>query len=790
MVQLSRNFSHKADAYTALTNALATWTPIEWEPTVEQYLQASPQVQDQCQLMASKAVTFSNAHLPTLHHVLTKLIGATPSTDQLHWMAWWLGMWLAGGRATRAQISMQATQVSVAAQLHRYQQLFEDVVVETFNNTSTLPHHRFNWSPNNSITAKVLCQYGLLHNKHMPRALICDSLIVRRHLLAGIIDTNKSCYELRAKQLDIIQGYKELAATLGLRNSGVVSEPTKKLYQLSLSGNMWDVIQHCAHTPPYVTNKSQNSRSYGFTVAALPTGEYYGFAVHGGINRRFLLHDYTITHNTLCTYAIAKLLGLKVVVVKPTRVTAWKEEAVRCGFDLMMELSYEGLRSVRGQQQPKHGLLLRHDPEPTLRRKRKHSSDTDSDEQQPQQPDSWTHPPPTFEATHKFLQLLRQPILFVLDEVHRGKTRSERTSAISALVNAIVSEPRHRSRCLMLSATQFDQRNHSMTVCQSMGLIADIKQPIPEDSRLVAVARALNPGHPLMADKVIRGFNRTLKSRRTFVYRVYIHILSPILTSAVPKWTIPVNMDCKCGFYLMPKKMEEEVRLAMYDYRKAQETSGRHTSRLAVMGEAIRRTQIAKVSTVVRLVREVFSENPSASVTVLGQSLKALWAIAAELKDVFVWAQDELQHNHFDAWRHVLSGKMTAQQQEATIVEFMSGRCSLLVANLEVGGEGLNLQDRIGDRPRWVFVLPNNHATQLIQGLSRFYRQDTRSDVVVRLVYCRSKNRFGRDVKRERCMLENHKRKDRVWRDLMPEQSQQGAEFLAGFGEFFETDGE
>ena len=43
--------------------------------------------------------------------------------------------------------------------------------------------------------------------------------------------------------------------------------------------------------------KNEDSRCYGFSITALPAGDYFGFAVQGGVNRRFLLEDYTITHN-------------------------------------------------------------------------------------------------------------------------------------------------------------------------------------------------------------------------------------------------------------------------------------------------------------------------------------------------------------------------------------------------------------------------------------------------------------------------------------------------------------
>jgi len=511
---------------------------------------------------------------------------------------------------------------------------------------------------------------------------------------------------------------------------------------------------------------------------------------------------------TICAYAIAKMLGLKLVVVHPVRVTSWKEESERCGFPLELELGYEALRSVRGQKEPKHGLLTRVDrPAVVVSKKRKRSdssseessrsscsSDSGSSESQSVSHSKSTrskqklkHPPPQFYPTSKWTGLLQQGILLVLDESHRAKNKSERTLALTALVNAVVDTPGHRSRCLYLSATQFDQPVHVEAVCKSMGLIGqgnDLSQ-----SRLVQLGRIFEPEHRLVQPKLVEQVCRsTRRDRLKYIYRVFIHILSPRLSSSTPKLKIPVNMDVRIGFYRMPREDELEIRRSMLQWRRATETPGKFPERLALMSRAVHQTQIAKVRTVVRLVHTVFRENPNVSVVVMGESIRALDSIAMELRAKFHWTPEEAREDTFVPAIHVLTSRMSLSRQQKVIEEFQNGTCSILVANLEVGGEGLNLQDKVGDRDRWVFMLPSSHATSMFQGFFRFYRWDTKSDVNVRLVMCRSKNKNGVDVHRESALLKNHKKKDRVWRDLMPEQDQAGAQFLAGLEMFYESE--
>ena len=326
MVMLSSTFRSAVLAQSKLDSLLRAWEPLEWEVSVEEFLQCSAATRHRCKLIACKAITFHNPLLPSLHTMLTRVLGVPPSSAQLDYMAWWLGMWMTSGRSECASVCCQGgtaqaepqQHYEIVARLLDYQQLFDEPVVQAFDNVCTAGSPVFEYGAD-SVTDRVLRAYGLLNNKHMPRALVCDSLDVRRRLLAGLID-GAGCYdqpaneyEMQAKQRHVVDGYKELAATLGLRNSGVqLHDYTNKqtgeqyrCYRVSISGQMWDVIQHCAATYKQCSqlgavgcaDQNEASRCYGFDVTEVGAGEYFGFAVHGGANRRFLLEDYTVTHN-------------------------------------------------------------------------------------------------------------------------------------------------------------------------------------------------------------------------------------------------------------------------------------------------------------------------------------------------------------------------------------------------------------------------------------------------------------------------------------------------------------
>ena len=326
-IERGRTFRTQALAEAELDAVLqAGWEPLMWEPSVEDFLTAPATVRHRCQLVACRAITFTNPLLPSLLRALTQLLGVPPSTAQLDYMAWWLGMWLSQGASTSPSISQgeerpfdshQLQHRHISARLLAYQQLFHERVDQVDDRRSSAGHSIcwFHYGID-SVAGRVLRCYDLLGNQHVPQALLCDSLAERQRLLAGLIDGCGSYdipnhrYEMRSDHLNVITGCKELAATLGLRNSVIAvhtrtSQHSDEVYsghRMCISGSMWDVVRHCAATckrcpTAECVEEALGYPCYGFSIERLPAGDYFGFAVHGGANRRFLLDDYTVTHN-------------------------------------------------------------------------------------------------------------------------------------------------------------------------------------------------------------------------------------------------------------------------------------------------------------------------------------------------------------------------------------------------------------------------------------------------------------------------------------------------------------
>ena len=365
--RVSSAFFSEGDARDCLAALLAEWSgPLQWEVSVADFLSAPTAVRLSCTLMQSGPITFASGLDRSVASVLTKLIGRAPSAEQSAWAAWYLGMWMADGSSHNAWIAQGGAlppspqqHQEICAKLLRYPQVFPgERVQQRLDSSAGSPVLRFQYRVG-SVADGLLRAYDLLHHKRIPQAWVCDSLDVRRCILAGMMDGGGHCASdvciFIAGSKRVADGCKLLAASLGLRNGEVtdacsravwkkdtslraflkavaapaafpcdsdraaadedafisddddlMDEDEDRRYRLAISGDMSAVTQHCAaghkkrpqRATPLSLREAEASRCYGIRrITELPESDFFGFAVHGGVDRRFLLRDFTITHN-------------------------------------------------------------------------------------------------------------------------------------------------------------------------------------------------------------------------------------------------------------------------------------------------------------------------------------------------------------------------------------------------------------------------------------------------------------------------------------------------------------
>jgi hypothetical protein len=224
-----------------------------------------------------------------------------------------LGYWLGDGSQRGPVISSQDATVL---------KYMRDYAIEndlTLNYQSQYDY-RFSGSRHKgNKVLKDLQHYQLINNKHIPLEYKANDTVVRLQLLAGLIDSDGYC-DVRGKCYEITQKNKVLAEDIvylcrSLGFAAYMKECQKScMYKgEKKTGTYWRTCISGAgleKIPVKISRKKQQERTInknalvtGITVESVGRGNYYGFTLDG--NNRYVLGDFTVTHNTCSAIAAA-----------------------------------------------------------------------------------------------------------------------------------------------------------------------------------------------------------------------------------------------------------------------------------------------------------------------------------------------------------------------------------------------------------------------------------------------------------------------------------------------------
>jgi hypothetical protein len=210
-----------------------------------------------------------------------------------------LGAWLGDGTSSKTQITGIDT--------------FKEEYPELYDMTTSNGGY-----PGRNPFLNQLKKYNLINNKHIPSDYLINDRETRLQLLAGLIDTDghytSGIYEIIQKRLVLADNIRELARSLGFRATTTKCEKScmykgeKRIgtyYRTFISGNLESVPTKLKRKQARIRKQIKDPLVYGITVTPTKIDNYYGFEIDG--NRRFILGDFTVTHNTTSARILGKI---------------------------------------------------------------------------------------------------------------------------------------------------------------------------------------------------------------------------------------------------------------------------------------------------------------------------------------------------------------------------------------------------------------------------------------------------------------------------------------------------
>ena len=162
---------------------------------------------------------------------------------------------------------------------------------------------------NDNEIYEVLAELNIINRKFIPKKYKVNSREVRYQLLAGIIDSNgyynenTNCFKFVSKNKFLVNDIEFVCRSLGL---GVRKRRNNmKIYTLYIYGEgIENIPTRNKDKVAYKTTK--NVLENKITVEEVGEDNYYGFTIDG--NNRFLLGDFTVTHNTMIAKILANIM--------------------------------------------------------------------------------------------------------------------------------------------------------------------------------------------------------------------------------------------------------------------------------------------------------------------------------------------------------------------------------------------------------------------------------------------------------------------------------------------------
>jgi hypothetical protein len=447
--------------------------------------------------------------------------------------------------------------------------------------------------------------------------------------------------------------------------------------------------------------------------------------------------------------------NLSLFVVAPKSITdMWENKAKEYGITVECIITYESLRGFKNRAL-NHPYLQRIDSV--------HNAGSESVE---------------YKVTDRLIKVIEKGCMFVLDEFQKLKNRSAQWKA-SKTITIAIDEIKSESRCGLLSGSAFDKPEHARQVLEltcilksrfmfrtnahtglldymSHGLGEVITKSASYDEattlkilekhqlstinnrRMETVAEKVC--YELLAEVILKhkgsmmfeSKSRNLKNSKLVTIGTECGWNSDIM-NIIANYLI--EEDKKNGYFTVCPETEQKISEKVGQYARMMgfnpDNDDIDLKRLGHCVQITEQLETLKLEIFERVSKQRLEDNPNCKGVIFLNFIDNIKELGKKLKD----------------YNPTLFYGAT-KNRGAVIEDFMKNPESrVFIANITVGGVGIELDDQVGDAPRFCLVSPSYRVIDMYQAMLRVFRKNTKSDVWIRLVY--GNIRLGKHIIKE-----------------------------------------
>lgn len=433
---------------------------------------------------------------------------------------------------------------------------------------------------------------------------------------------------------------------------------------------------------------------------------------------------------TVIAIAIAIVLKMGIMVFGPKAVLpTWHRQAKKYGVHVYTVLTYNSLRGTE-KSGVNHDLLIREGDK--------------------------------FKITPILEKCARRGLLIIFDECHYLKNENSQLEAAHTLVKEAyrLFRQNYNVRVAALSATPADKKENITSLFKILGIILSDKLYSYVRSSKTYIAEglqeAINKCEKYDKDTTFHVTLRQLNhaTSKTICHDLYTRVLKSHITSSMFDPPVESKKEIKNYFVLMDKEDLERMKKGALMFSSA--TSYKpDTSEISyksinwgMVTESRKEIDSAKVNSIVRITKEHLEKFPTCKV-ILYFTFKRNMADAKKLLETY--------------GATILNGDIVKDEDRTRIIENFQAdndNCRVLISNPKVGGVGIELDDKIGNRPRFMFIAPNYNFIDQFQATGRIHRKETKSKATIYFIY-------SREFPFETGILNSMIEKSRIARDML-----------------------
>ena len=232
---------------------------------------------------------------------------------------YFLGYWIGDGTKSLVGIGVSSIDPEVLEECNRVASLYG---AHVRTDGITCPTHHI-VTPRGQPNPLLNEMRNLMGDGDIPQTMLTASREYRFQLLAGILDADghlaNGIFEIAQKSVAYATGIAFLARSLGFKVTQSIKTVNGTDYvRMCISGDLSRIPNRLPRKQAGPRRQIKNPLRTGFKVEPIGVGEYAGFELDG--DGRFLLGDFTVTHNTVIAAAIVNMArekGKKVLFCVP-----------------------------------------------------------------------------------------------------------------------------------------------------------------------------------------------------------------------------------------------------------------------------------------------------------------------------------------------------------------------------------------------------------------------------------------------------------------------------------------